>query len=75
VRQHVTAEALSAFSDQGITFSLSGQERPFPLDLVPRVMSSPRSPDWHSCLFGHRSEDGRVDENMQVGRQGPGLWT
>jgi uncharacterized circularly permuted ATP-grasp superfamily protein len=35
------AEALSrAFSDQGITFSLSGQERPFPLDLVPRVISA-----------------------------------
>jgi uncharacterized circularly permuted ATP-grasp superfamily protein len=35
------AEALSrAFSDQGITFSLSGQERPFPLDLVPRVISN-----------------------------------
>jgi uncharacterized circularly permuted ATP-grasp superfamily protein len=34
------AEALGrAFSDQGITFSLSGQERPFPLDLVPRVIS------------------------------------
>jgi uncharacterized circularly permuted ATP-grasp superfamily protein len=34
------AEALSrAFLDQGITFSLSGQERPFPLDLVPRVIS------------------------------------
>lgn len=29
-----------AFSDQGITFSLSGQERPFPLDLVPRVISA-----------------------------------
>ncbi|MBV8290340.1 MAG: circularly permuted type 2 ATP-grasp protein [Mycobacterium sp.] len=35
------AEALNrAFSDQGITFSLSGQERPFPLDLVPRVISA-----------------------------------
>ncbi|WP_370462638.1 circularly permuted type 2 ATP-grasp protein [Mycobacterium sp. Marseille-P9652] len=34
------AEALArAFIDQGITFSLSGQERPFPLDLVPRVIS------------------------------------
>ncbi|MUL83612.1 circularly permuted type 2 ATP-grasp protein [Mycobacterium sp. CBMA247] len=30
-----------AFIDQGITFSLSGQERPFPLDLVPRVISAP----------------------------------
>jgi len=29
-----------AFADQGITFSLSGQERPFPLDLVPRVISA-----------------------------------
>ncbi len=35
------ADALSrAFVDQGITFSLSGQERPFPLDLVPRVISA-----------------------------------
>ncbi|REH42645.1 putative circularly permuted ATP-grasp superfamily protein [Kutzneria buriramensis] len=29
-----------AFVDQGITFSLSGQERPFPLDLVPRVITA-----------------------------------
>jgi len=29
-----------AFIDQGITFSLSGQERPFPLDLVPRLISA-----------------------------------
>ncbi|BBY25505.1 hypothetical protein MSTO_57100 [Mycobacterium stomatepiae] len=35
------ADALArAFIDQGITFSLSGQERPFPLDLVPRVLSA-----------------------------------
>jgi uncharacterized circularly permuted ATP-grasp superfamily protein len=27
-----------SFRDQGITFSLSGVERPFPLDLVPRVI-------------------------------------
>jgi len=27
-----------AFRDQGITFSLSGEERPFPLDLVPRIV-------------------------------------
>jgi uncharacterized circularly permuted ATP-grasp superfamily protein len=33
------AEAIDrAMLDQGITFSLSGQERPFPLDLVPRVI-------------------------------------
>ncbi|EOM76409.1 hypothetical protein Rrhod_2202 [Rhodococcus rhodnii LMG 5362] len=35
------AEALGrAFEDQGVTFSLSGQERPFPLDLVPRVIAA-----------------------------------
>ena len=35
------AEALDrAMVDQGITFSLSGQERPFPLDLVPRVIAA-----------------------------------
>jgi uncharacterized circularly permuted ATP-grasp superfamily protein len=35
------SEALDrAFVDQGITFSLSGQERPFPLDLIPRVLTS-----------------------------------
>ncbi|MGD1109994.1 MAG: circularly permuted type 2 ATP-grasp protein [Mycobacterium sp.] len=35
------SEALArAFLDQGITFSLSGQERPFPLDVVPRVISA-----------------------------------
>ncbi|WP_461119948.1 circularly permuted type 2 ATP-grasp protein [Saccharothrix stipae] len=35
------AEALDrAFVDQGITFSLSGQERPFPLDLIPRVLTA-----------------------------------
>ena len=35
------AEALDrAYVDQGITFSLSGQERPFPLDLIPRVITA-----------------------------------
>ncbi len=29
-----------AVRDQGITFSLSGEERPFPLDLVPRVITA-----------------------------------
>ena len=37
----VRSEALDrAYLDQGITFSLSGQERPFPLDLVPRVIAA-----------------------------------
>jgi uncharacterized circularly permuted ATP-grasp superfamily protein len=35
------ADALDrAFINQGITFSLSGKERPLPLDLVPRVISA-----------------------------------
>ncbi len=29
-----------AFHDQGITFSHSGEERPFPLDLVPRILDA-----------------------------------
>ncbi len=29
-----------SFRDQGITFSLSGEERPFPLDLVPRIIDA-----------------------------------
>jgi len=35
------SEALDrAYADQGITFSLSGQERTFPLDIVPRVIAA-----------------------------------
>ncbi|ADG79397.1 Circularly permuted ATP-grasp type 2 domain-containing protein OS=Tsukamurella paurometabola (strain ATCC 8368 / DSM / CCUG 35730 / CIP 100753 / JCM 10117/ KCTC 9821 / NBRC 16120 / NCIMB 702349 / NCTC 13040) OX=521096 GN=Tpau_2799 PE=4 SV=1 [Tsukamurella paurometabola] len=30
----------AAFIDQGVTFSLEGRERPFPLDLVPRVIAA-----------------------------------
>ncbi|MFN8015035.1 MAG: circularly permuted type 2 ATP-grasp protein [Acidimicrobiia bacterium] len=29
-----------AFRDQGITFSYSGEERPWPLDLIPRIITS-----------------------------------
>jgi uncharacterized circularly permuted ATP-grasp superfamily protein len=37
----VRADALArAFLDQGVTFALKGVERPFPLDLVPRVVSA-----------------------------------
>ena len=35
-----TALLARAFRDQGITFSLSGEERPFPLDVVPRVVAA-----------------------------------
>ncbi|HCT75862.1 MAG TPA: UDP-N-acetylmuramate dehydrogenase [Micromonosporaceae bacterium] len=37
----VRAEVLArAFLDQGITFALKGVERPFPLDIVPRVITA-----------------------------------
>jgi uncharacterized circularly permuted ATP-grasp superfamily protein len=38
-----------SFRDQGITFSLSGEERPFPLDLVPRVIPAP---EWETIEAG-----------------------
>ncbi|HVM65484.1 MAG TPA: circularly permuted type 2 ATP-grasp protein, partial [Acidimicrobiales bacterium] len=35
------ADALArSYLDQGVTFDLAGEERPFPLDVVPRVISS-----------------------------------
>src|SRR6478609_5997418 len=40
-----------AFRDQGITFQLSGEERPFPLDLVPRIIPSD---EWHVIEQGVR---------------------
>ena len=30
----------SAFTDAGVTFSLSGEERPFPLEVVPRLFTT-----------------------------------
>ena len=41
-----------AFVDQGITFALSGQERPFPLDLVPRVITAS---EWSQAGARHRA--------------------
>jgi len=38
-----------AFKDQGITFSYSGQERPWPLDLVPRIITSD---EWETIESG-----------------------
>lgn len=35
-----SAALTRVFRDQGITFSLSGEERPFPLDLVPRLIAA-----------------------------------
>ena len=40
-----------AFRDQGITFSFSGEERPFPLDLVPRVLGGA---EWQTIEAGVR---------------------
>src|SRR3954449_1253598 len=40
-----------AFHDQGITFSYSGEERPFPLDLVPRIIDAE---DWAVVESGVR---------------------
>ena len=38
---HLRAEQVArAFSDRGVTFALGGEERPFPLDLVPRVIAA-----------------------------------
>ena len=35
-----------AFMDQGVTFDLDGEERPFPLDVVPRIFTGPNGPRW-----------------------------
>src|SRR4051794_23934171 len=40
-----------AFRDQGITFSFSGEERPFPLDLVPRIIDAA---EWATVEAGVR---------------------
>ena len=39
VRQRADALA-SSYLDQGITFGVEGEERPFPLDIVPRLIES-----------------------------------
>src|SRR5579871_2532430 len=36
--EHRCAVRDRSFRDQGITFALSGEQRPFPLDLVPRIV-------------------------------------
>src|ERR1700710_2906154 len=38
---NLRAEQLSRmFTDRGVTFAMGGEERPFPLDLVPRVIAA-----------------------------------
>jgi uncharacterized circularly permuted ATP-grasp superfamily protein len=46
-----SAERDRAFRERGITFSLSGEERPFPLDPIPRPISST---EWTSVEAGVR---------------------
>ncbi|HEX4490514.1 MAG TPA: circularly permuted type 2 ATP-grasp protein [Acidimicrobiia bacterium] len=57
-----------AFRDQGITFSLSGEERPFPLDLVPRVLSGS---EWRVIESGVRQRV-RALEAFLADVYGPG---
>jgi uncharacterized circularly permuted ATP-grasp superfamily protein len=46
----VRAEVLArAFLDQGITFALKGVERPFPLDIVPRIIAAA---EWRKVELG-----------------------
>lgn len=46
------AESLaSAYLDQGVTFGVGGEERPFPLDIVPRIIEAR---DWHHVDVGVR---------------------
>src|ERR1700682_3744067 len=57
-----------AFRDQGITFSFSGEERPFPLDLVPRVLSGA---EWQVIEAGVRQRV-RALEAFLADVYGPG---
>src|SRR3712207_2703128 len=46
----VRADVLArAFLDQGITFALKGVERPFPLDIVPRIIAAA---EWRTVEAG-----------------------
>ena len=47
---HGIAEALAKnYTQAGVTFDIGGVERPFPLDLVPRVIAAP---EWESIEAG-----------------------
>jgi uncharacterized circularly permuted ATP-grasp superfamily protein len=63
------ADGLSkAYRDRGVTFALSGEERPFPLDLVPRVLSAE---EWHRLEGGIRQRV-RALEAFLADVYGPG---
>jgi len=40
-----------AFTDRGVTFDHAGEERPFPLDLIPRIIDAV---EWDHISFGVR---------------------
>ena len=45
-------EQLAAtFTDRGVTFAFGGEERPFPLDLIPRVIAAA---EWEHLAAGVR---------------------
>ncbi|MCB0965161.1 MAG: circularly permuted type 2 ATP-grasp protein, partial [Acidimicrobiales bacterium] len=63
------ADELSrAYRDRGVTFALSGQERPFPLDLVPRILSAD---EWQRLEAGIRQRV-RALEAFLADVYGPG---
>src|SRR3984885_14122467 len=41
----------SAFTDRGVTFDYAGEERPFPLDLIPRIIDAV---EWDLIALGGR---------------------
>jgi uncharacterized circularly permuted ATP-grasp superfamily protein len=44
-----TEQMARAFTDRGVTYSFGGEERPFPLDLVPRILDAV---EWDTIVRG-----------------------
>ena len=57
-----------SFLDQGITFALGGVERPFPLDLIPRIITAS---EWQAVEQGV-SQRVRALEKFLADAYGPG---
>jgi len=58
------AEALaSGYTDQGVTFDIGGVERPFPLDVVPRVIASA---EWETIEAASPSGSGRSRRSSRM---------
>jgi uncharacterized circularly permuted ATP-grasp superfamily protein len=45
------------FAERGVTFALGGEERPFPLDLIPRIIAAFVSGSWRWRRFWTTSTD------------------